>query len=342
MPFILVSGAIGEDFAIESLKKGATDYVLKSRLSRLVPAVRRAWCEAEERAERKQAEKEIRYEKDKLRKIFEAMEDGVYIVNQNYDVEYINPFLEKEFGHWRGRKCYEYFHDRTEVCPWCPNQKVFAGETVRWEWYSFKNQRTYDLIDTPLKNPDGSVSKLEIFRDITERKKADEKLRESEKKYKTLIENLPQKIFLKDKNSVYISCNENYARDLKIKSEEIAGKTDYDFYSKELAEKYRADDKRIMELGNIEDIDEKYIQNAHEVWVHTVKTPIKDEKGNVIGLLGIFWDITRKKEMEDEIKKRVKELEEFYDMAVGRELRMIELKDELEELKEELSKYKKG
>ena len=66
----------------------------------------------------------------------------------------------------------------------------------------------------------------------------DEALRESEEKHRTLLENLPQKIFFKDKNSVYISCNENYARDLKIKAEEIAGKTDYDFYPKELAEKY--------------------------------------------------------------------------------------------------------
>ncbi len=52
-----------------------------------------------------------------------------------------------------------------------------------------------------------------------------------ESKYKTLLENLPQKIFLKDTNSVYISCNENYARDLKIKAEDIAGKTDYDFFT---------------------------------------------------------------------------------------------------------------
>jgi len=61
---------------------------------------------------------------------------------------------------------------------------------------------------------------------------------------------LPQKIFHKDKNSVYVSCNKNYARDLKIQPDEIIGKTDYDFYNKELAEKYRADDKRILESGS--------------------------------------------------------------------------------------------
>jgi PAS domain S-box-containing protein len=125
-----------------------------------------------------------------------------------------------------------------------------------------------------------------------------EKLLASENKYKVLIENLPQKIFHKDRNSVYVSCNENYANDLKIKPDEIVEKTDYDFYTKELAEKYRADDKRIMELGETEYIEEKYIQNGQEQIVPTVKTPIKDEKGSAIGILGIFWDITERKKTE--------------------------------------------
>jgi hypothetical protein len=90
-----------------------------------------------------------------------------------------------------------------------------------------------------------------------------------------------KKYFIK-KNSVYVSCNNNYARDLKIQPDEIIGKTDYDFYNKELAEKYRADDKRIMESGKTEYIEEKYIQNGQEVVVQTVKTPLKDEKGNTI------------------------------------------------------------
>ncbi len=144
-----------------------------------------------------------------------------------------------------------------------------------------------------------TTSILNLNKEIAERKKVEETLRKSENKYRTLLENLPQKIFFKDQNSVYISCNESYARDLKIKPEEITGMTDYDFHPKELAEKYRADDKKIMKSAETEDIEEEYIQNGKKVFVHTVKTPVKDGKGNVVGILGIFWDITERKKAEE-------------------------------------------
>jgi PAS domain S-box-containing protein len=144
---------------------------------------------------------------------------------------------------------------------------------------------------------------MEFAEQEAQRKQAEAALRSSERKYRTLIENLPQKIFLKDKNSIYISCNDNYAQDLKIKPDGISGRTDFDFYPKELAGKYRADDRRIVEIGKTEELEEKYIQNEQEVWVNTIKTPVKDEKGNLIGLLGIFWDITDRKRAEESLRQ---------------------------------------
>lgn len=137
-------------------------------------------------------------------------------------------------------------------------------------------------------------SYAKLTQEIAEHKQTEETLRVSESKYRTLLENLPQKIFLKDRNSTYISCNKNYAMDFKIEPDDIFGKTDYDFFPKELADKYRADDRRIIESGKIEELEEKYMKDGKELFIHTIKTPVRDEKGNIVAILGIFWDITEK------------------------------------------------
>lgn len=136
-------------------------------------------CIIRDITERKKAEEELRYEKNKLVGIFNAMEDGVQISSREYEIEYINPLLKKEFGPVKGRKCYEYFHHRKSVCPGCKIKAVSAGKTIRWEWFSSTTNKTYDIIGTPLINPDGSISKLEILRDITKRKKMEEQLKEA-------------------------------------------------------------------------------------------------------------------------------------------------------------------
>ncbi len=152
---------------------------------------------------------------------------------------------------------------------------------------------------------------LELRAAENQRQKAIEALRASEKKYRTLVENIPQKLFMKDTDGVYVFCNEKYAADLKIKPEEIFGRTDSEFFPKQLAEKYLSDDKRIMAAGQLENIEEKYVHDGQTFIVHTVKTPVKDEKGKTIGILGIFWDITEQKRNEDEMRKYRVHLEEL-------------------------------
>ncbi len=136
-------------------------------------------------------------------------------------------------------------------------------------------------------------------------------LRESKEKYRTLLENLPQLIFLKDKKSVYISANKNYCKSLGIKPEEIKGKTDFDFFPKELAKKYRKDDRDIIKTGRTKEIIEDYIEKGERKIVQTVKTPVLGDGGKPIGVLGIFWDITERKKVEQETEAQRRKLETY-------------------------------
>ncbi|MCF6159047.1 MAG: PAS domain-containing sensor histidine kinase [wastewater metagenome] len=155
-----------------------------------------------------------------------------------------------------------------------------------------------ELVET--RTAELKILNKQLQQEIIERRRVEDVLRTSENRYRFLLDSIIIRIFYKDKNSVYIACNENYARDLHIKPEEIIGKTDYDFYPKELAEKYRTDDREVIETGQRKDTEERYIIDGQELIVHTVKVPIKNEKGESIGILGSFLDITEKVNLEKE------------------------------------------
>jgi PAS domain S-box-containing protein len=142
---------------------------------------------------------------------------------------------------------------------------------------------------------------LATFIDITERILAEMFLQESESKFKTLVENIPQKVFMKDLDYKWIFVNKNLADDLEMTPEEVVGKIDTDFFPPELAAKYHADDERIISTGQTEDMEEKYIDKGEDRWINTVKTAIKDENNKIIGLLGLSWDITEHKLAEVEL-----------------------------------------
>jgi PAS domain S-box-containing protein len=124
----------------------------------------------------KRTEEALQAERDNLVNIFDAMKDGVSVIDQNCDILYGNPALEADFGSWKGRRCFEYLEEREDACPWCDSDANFGGQTTRAECYSRKADKTYDLIATPLRLPDGKAARLEIRRDITERKQAEREL----------------------------------------------------------------------------------------------------------------------------------------------------------------------
>jgi PAS domain S-box-containing protein len=153
-----------------------------------------------------------------------------------------------------------------------------------------------------------TASRDELNREVAERRRTEERLGESEAKYHSLFDNLPQKIFLKDTASVYVAVNPAYAADLGLAPEAIVGKTDLDLFPQEVAEKYRADDRQILESGRRLEADEIFAQGGSQRAVHTIKMPLRDAAGRVTGLLGVFWDITERKRAEQALKESERRL----------------------------------
>lgn len=141
---------------------------------------------------------------------------------------------------------------------------------------------------------------------IMEREQREKELRQSEYQYRTLVESLPQRFFLKDKNSVFISCSNNLAEDLRITPEQIVGTTDFDYFPADIASKYQQDDQRIMASRVAEEIEECIRINGEDRIIHTIKAPALDQDGNVDGVLGVFNDITDHKMLKEQFHQAQK------------------------------------
>jgi two-component system NtrC family sensor kinase len=147
------------------------------------------------------------------------------------------------------------------------------------------------------------LTSLEI--ELAERQKIEEALRASEGFYHSLVESLPQSILRKDRDGRFTFGNGKFCAALDRPLEQVVGKTDFDFYPTELAKKYRCDDRKVMESkGIFETIEEHITPHGERLYVHVIKTPLLDPLGDVIGVQGIFWDVTERKQAEEQLVRQ--------------------------------------
>ncbi len=243
-------------------------------------------------------------ETQRLTPILEALEDGIYLVRDDYTIKYMNQTMTENFGEGTGKKCYEVIGNFDEICPWCRAREVFEGDTIHWELKVPQIGKTYDLIELPLKNLDGSTSKLSIYRDITQRKKREEKLKASEKDYRRLFEHVGVGVYISSKEGKFLNANQALLDMLGYESKEEFLKINIakDLYLKP------EDRKKFQEMiekdGRVIDYEVDFKRKDGKAIPVLQTSHVRyDQDGNVLGYEGINVDQSQRKRMEREIKE---------------------------------------
>lgn len=182
----------------QCLEKGFSDPYEKERLRKdgqVFPISIRRWLRKDEQgnplslwgivrdiSDRKRVEKALRESEKNYRSMLEAMKDAAYICSSEFRIEYMNPRMISRIGRdATGELCHKAVYDSDEKCSWCIFDKIQQGEHVEYELEDPKDNRYYSITNSPILHSGGSISKLTIFRDITESKETEAQLRQSHK-----------------------------------------------------------------------------------------------------------------------------------------------------------------
>ncbi len=269
-------------------------------------------------------------QEESLRITLNSIGDAVIVTDTNSRVTYINPIASKLTGFTKEQAIgqplttvFNIVHAQTRKQASNPVKSVLeTGMIVGLANHTMligKDGNEYQISDSgaPIHSPEGDVSGVVlVFRDVTEEYTLNEELISSQTLIKTLLNTVPDMIWLKDKDGAYLFCNAKFEQIFNQKENNILGKTDYDLVDRKFADFCRVTDKEVLTSGKAKIYEESmsYTNSGHEEHHETIKTPMIDNNGNLIGVLGIARNITNYKKSLEQFKQselRLKEVQVY-------------------------------
>ncbi|MEW5908411.1 MAG: ATP-binding protein [Thermodesulfobacteriota bacterium] len=246
-----------------------------------------------------------------------VLDDGIVVISSNYLIELMNSAAETILGDGKGRRCYEVVASLDTVCPGCKMAEVIEeGKTLKRDYFIRKLGKNFSLKEMPLKNPDGSISKLNLYRDITRIKKQEKRLWATEKDYRSLFEHVACGVFISSKEGKFLDANHALLEMLGYSNKE-------EFFKINLAKDLwlRSEDRKkfqeiIEQKGHVIDYEAEFKRkDGSPIPVLLTGHVRYDEKGNIIGYEGLNIDQSQKKQMEKELENTRMQLLQAEKMA---------------------------
>ena len=274
--------------------------------------------------DRKRVEEVLRTEREKLEMVTQNMGAGLAFISKDYQTLWANNVLKQIFGDAEGKACYSTYNKRAEICPKCGVREVFekGSEKVVHEQVGEDiegNTIWSEIIATPIKDKDGNITAaLELVIPMTERKQAEEALKESERRYRSLFDGVPIGLYRTTVAGEIIDANPALV--------EMLGYLDWESLSKvNVADTYIGPEERkmwqpLMEQEGIVRNFQKQLQHRDGtvIWVEENARAVCDAEGRVLFYEGSFQDITDRKRAEEEMMNLQEQLRQSQKMeAIG-------------------------
>ena len=261
----------------------------------------------------------------RYRRLFESAKDGILILDAETGmISDVNPFLIEMLRYSKDQMLNKAIWEIG----------IFKDIVANHEKYLELQQKEYVRYDDlPLEAADGRKISVEFvsnvylvdhkkviqcnIREITTQKKTEMALRMSETHLRTLVQSIPDLIWLKDPDGVFLSCNPMFERLYGAKEVDMVGKTDYDFVDHELADFFRENDRKAIAAGKPITNEEwaTFANDGRRVYLETIKTPMFDSEGKLIGVLGTGRDITGRKLTEERLRESEERFRAVFDQA---------------------------
>jgi PAS domain S-box-containing protein len=322
IPFIIVSGTIGEEMAVAAIKQGATDYLLKDRTARLGTAVNRALQEAKERAERKEVEGELLWKTAFFEAQVNSALDGILIVDKEGKKVLQN---QRMVDLWNLPSQFADEADDQRQLEWVTSQiknpRQFAEKVaylyahpdeISHDELELVNGKFLDRYSAPVWNKDGKhYGRIWAFRDVTDRKRADERIAEQA----ALLDKARDAILVRDLEGKILFWNQGAERMYGWTSQEVAGRN--------IGELLHPDPKKFEEINGLAVSQGEWhgelqhlTKDRREITIEARWTLIRDNEGQPKSLLAINTDITEKKKIEAQFM-RAQRMESIGTLAGG-------------------------